>query len=264
MPDGRFEPRLVDQLRELGLWLKYYGDSIYGTRGGPFKANTWYGSTCKSNKVYVHVFKADTNNSLVLPPLDMKVVSSRLLTGGMLEVQQTDAAITLTVGRYDLQPLDTIAVLELDGSAEDIAPVEETNLTRGAKVSASSFRSDSEQFRPENTVDANRMTFWTTDASVTEGWLEYDLGQPLTFSRAILDEGDDGWIRHVQLQTKLDGEWKSIFEYRHGNPELWKQIPMELFSPEFRFAPVTVQVLRVKIITAIQSPVIREFRLYER
>ena len=57
MPDGRFEPRVVDQLRELGGWLGRYGDSIYGTRGGPFKPNAWYGSTCKGNNVYVHVFQ---------------------------------------------------------------------------------------------------------------------------------------------------------------------------------------------------------------
>ena len=264
MPDGRYEPRLTDQLRQLGLWLQQYGDSIYGTRGGPFRPNTWYGSTCKGTNIYVHILKTDTNSSLTLPPLPRKVVNARLLNGGTLQFQQTDAAITLKVGKYDLQPVDTITVLELDGSAEDITPLEETNLTRGAKVSASSFRIDSKEFRPENTVDQNQASFWTTDENVTAGWLEYDLGAPRPFSRAILDEGDDGWIRHVQIQIKVNGEWKNAFEYRHGNPELWKQIPMELFCPEFKFPQVTAQIVRVKIVSATQSPVVREFKLYER
>ena len=37
MPDGRFEPRQVERLKEIGRWLAQYGESIYGTRGGPFR-----------------------------------------------------------------------------------------------------------------------------------------------------------------------------------------------------------------------------------
>ncbi|MBI4326798.1 MAG: alpha-L-fucosidase [Chloroflexi bacterium] len=264
MPDGRFEPRLVDQLRQLGLWLDRYGASIYGTRGGPFKPNAWYGSTCKGNNVYVHVFKTDSNATFTLPPIDKKVLRYRLMNGGAIDVKQTDKGIEVTIGKYDIQPTDTIVVLELDGSAEEITPVEERILTTGASVSASNVRENKKEYRPELTVDGNRGTYWTTDEGVTEGWLEYDLGKPCTFSRAILDEGEDGWIRHVQIQIKVGNEWKTGFEYRHGNPELWKKIPMELFCPEFKFPPVTAQLVRVKIISAIQSPAVGEFKIYER
>ena len=264
MADGRFEPRLVDQLREWGVWLAHYGDSIYGTRGGPFKPNAWYGSTCKGNNVYVHVFKTDTNATLTLPPIDKKVLRCRLLNGGAVNVKQADTGITVTVGKYDIQPTDTIVVLELDGSAENMAPVEETNFTAGATVSASNVRENKKEYRPELTADGSPATYWTTDEGVTEGWLEYDLGKPCTFSRAILDEGDDGWIRHVMIQAKVGDEWKTAFEYRHGHPELWKTIPMELFCPEFKFPPATAQIVRIKIISATKSPVVREFKLYER
>ena len=264
MPDGRFEPRLVDQLRQLGLWLQCYGESIYGTRGGPFKPNTWYGSTCKGNNVYLHVFRTDTNNSLTLPALGKKVVKARLLNGGQVQAQQNDKAITLVFGKYDLQPVNTIAVLELDGSAEDIPPVEEAVLTAGAKVSASNTRQSKTEYDPKLTVDGNPATFWTTDPLVAEGWLEYDLGQVHTFSRAIIEEGNSGWIRHVQIQFKAGEEWKTAFQYKHGNPELWKMIPMELFCPEFKFSPVTAQFVRMNILSATQSPVVREFKLYVR
>lgn len=264
MPDGRFEPRLVDQLRQLGLWLQCYGESIYGTRGGPFKPNTWYGSTCKGNNVYLHVFRTDTNNSLTLPALGKKVVKARLLNGGQVQAQQNEKAITLVFGKYDLQPVNTIAVLELDGSAEDIPPVEEAVLTAGAKVSASNTRQSKTEYDPKLTVDGNPATFWTTDPLVAEGWLEYDLGQVHTFSRAIIEEGNSGWIRHVQIQFKAGEEWKTAFQYKHGNPELWKMIPMELFCPEFKFSPFTAQFVRMNILSATQSPVVREFKLYAR
>ncbi|MHC4962988.1 MAG: hypothetical protein ACYTGA_12825, partial [Planctomycetota bacterium] len=71
-------------------------------------------------------------------------------------------------------------------------------------------------------------------------------------------------IRHVQIQAKIDDEWKTVFEYRYGRPELWKKIPLELFCPEFRFEPVTAQIVRINIISAIDSPVVHEFTLYER
>ena len=35
MPDGRFEQRQIDRLAGIGDWLGRYGESIYGTRGGP-------------------------------------------------------------------------------------------------------------------------------------------------------------------------------------------------------------------------------------
>jgi len=36
MPTGEIEPRQVARLKEIGAWLARYGESIYGTRGGPF------------------------------------------------------------------------------------------------------------------------------------------------------------------------------------------------------------------------------------
>ena len=186
------------------------------------------------------------------------------MNGSAVDVKQTDEGIAVTIGKDETQPTGAIVVLELDGSAEEIVPVDERILTAGVRVSSSSAGENPNENGPEMTVDGNCTTYWTTDAGVTTGWLEYDLGKPCTFSRAILDEGEDGWIRHVQIQAEIDNEWKTVFEYRHGNPELWKNIPMELFCPEFRFDPVTAQFVRVSVMKATKSPVVYEFSLYER
>ena len=37
MPSGEIAPEQVGRLKEMGAWLAKYGESIYGTRGGPFK-----------------------------------------------------------------------------------------------------------------------------------------------------------------------------------------------------------------------------------
>ncbi|HPX42639.1 MAG TPA: alpha-L-fucosidase, partial [Candidatus Hydrogenedentes bacterium] len=55
MPDGRIEPRQVDRLAEMGAWLGQFGETIYGTRGGPYMPSAWGASTCKNSRVYLHV-----------------------------------------------------------------------------------------------------------------------------------------------------------------------------------------------------------------
>ncbi len=123
MPDGRIEPRQVEVLREVGSWLERNGESIYGTRGGPFKPTSSLVSTRKGNIIYVHVLQWD-NERLALPPLPKKIIKSRLLTGGMASVVQTDSGITLTVPQPDSRRIDTIVKLTLDGPADEISPLD--------------------------------------------------------------------------------------------------------------------------------------------
>ena len=52
MPDGRIEPSQVDRLKEMGKWMEKYGNTIYETRGGPFKPTDWGVSTRKGNKIF--------------------------------------------------------------------------------------------------------------------------------------------------------------------------------------------------------------------
>ncbi len=39
MPTGEIETRQVERLKEMGAWMKKYGETIYGTRGGPYTAD---------------------------------------------------------------------------------------------------------------------------------------------------------------------------------------------------------------------------------
>jgi len=123
MPDGRIEPRQVERLREIGRWMKQCGESIYGTRGGPFKPAKWGVSTCKDNKVYVHVLRWPADGTIALPAPGAKIVGHRLLTGEAAEVRQTGQGIAVSVPKESRRDLDTIVELELDGSAVDLRPL---------------------------------------------------------------------------------------------------------------------------------------------
>jgi alpha-L-fucosidase len=83
--DGIIPPVQAARLRELGDWLARYGESIYGTRGGPIEPledaeGTLYGATCRGNTVYLHVQRWPAAE-LTLPALPGRVVAARFLGG---------------------------------------------------------------------------------------------------------------------------------------------------------------------------------------
>src|SRR6185312_8913189 len=55
MPNGEIQQEFVDRLHAVGEWLSLYGDSIYGTRGGPIPPADWGVTTQKADKIFVHV-----------------------------------------------------------------------------------------------------------------------------------------------------------------------------------------------------------------
>lgn len=107
------------RLLEMGQWLGKYGDSIYGTRGGPYRNGAWGGATYRGNTVYLHVFKWD-GDQLRLPPLKSKILKCQLAgkaPGGEVKCSQTGDAITFIVPVGKQDPVDTIVKLQLDGPA---------------------------------------------------------------------------------------------------------------------------------------------------
>jgi hypothetical protein len=52
--------------------------------------------------------------TVTLPPIDEKIVSSRALTGGDVKVEQTDKEIRVTMAGKDHDPFDTVIELKLD------------------------------------------------------------------------------------------------------------------------------------------------------
>jgi len=116
MPDGRIEPRQVEVLQGLGAWLKKYGTSIYGTRGGPFKATPSLVSTRKDKTIFVHVLRWESD-TIRLPAIQGKIVSAKVLTGGKADVRQQADGISIRVDPEHWQEIDTIIALRLNGPA---------------------------------------------------------------------------------------------------------------------------------------------------
>jgi alpha-L-fucosidase len=78
MPNGEIQPEFVQRLGEIGNWTSQYGESIYGTRGGPIPPGSWGVTTQRGNTVYLHLLDWNSG-SIALPDLHRKVVSARRL-----------------------------------------------------------------------------------------------------------------------------------------------------------------------------------------
>jgi alpha-L-fucosidase len=96
----------------MGLWLRQYGESIYATRGGPFKPGPWGVATHNEKYIYLHILDWPTD-TLLLPPLPQPIISSDVLTGGQAVVEQRETGITVTVPALDRHPIDTIVRLAI-------------------------------------------------------------------------------------------------------------------------------------------------------
>ena len=119
MPDGRIEPRQAKRLREIGAWVKKYGESIYDTRGGPFLPGTWGASTYRGNTVYLHLLDKETTEAY-LPRINKKIVSYKVLTGGHAKIETLKDEIKVSVTPDDPTEPDTIVEVKLDGPASEV------------------------------------------------------------------------------------------------------------------------------------------------
>jgi len=113
MPDGRIQPEFVKTLKEMGSWIDKYGETIYGTRGGPVSPKTWGVTTYKDNKIYVHVLNAEDNN-LLIPDFGKKIKSIKVFnTDAKLKYKQDAFGIAIALPEEILDETDTILVIEI-------------------------------------------------------------------------------------------------------------------------------------------------------
>lgn len=111
-PDGTIQPEFVERLRQMGEWLAQYGDSIYGTRGGPIAPHPWGVTTRKGSKVYVHILDWP-DPVLLLPSLSDQVVAAYSLNSHTkVDTLKNEYGILVKLPRRAANDYDTVIVLE--------------------------------------------------------------------------------------------------------------------------------------------------------
>ena len=114
MPNGEIQPEFVERLAEIGNWTKQYGQSIYGTRGGPLPAGPWGVTTQRGSTIYVHVL--DCNQPLLaLGGIPRSVRSAKLLRdGSSVEASVVKGGLVLKLPEAQPEEVDRVIELELE------------------------------------------------------------------------------------------------------------------------------------------------------
>ncbi|MDO4949166.1 MAG: alpha-L-fucosidase [Bacteroidales bacterium] len=95
-PNGELPALGLQRLHEVGQWMKKYGDTIYGTRGGDLKPQEWGVTTRKGNQLYVHVLNQP--GTTLSFPLKCKVKAAKLfIDGTSVPFKQKNGTLTLTL-----------------------------------------------------------------------------------------------------------------------------------------------------------------------
>jgi alpha-L-fucosidase len=128
---GDFDSAEMATLRQVGQWLTRNGASIYGTRGGPWKAHPWGGSSYRGATAYVHAQAISGERVEMEMPKAKRIRSVRLLncaangagSDGSLDYTIKDGMLAIHVPAALQDKLDTIVEIQFYQDLADVAPI---------------------------------------------------------------------------------------------------------------------------------------------
>ena len=112
MANGEIQQEFTDTLALVGKWVKQYGASVYGTRGGPLGPQTWGVTTQDAKHIYVHLFRQRNQSGLFIPGnfKAKKVSLMGTLTNLPFSVRQN--GILIETGGLSVTGPDTIIAID--------------------------------------------------------------------------------------------------------------------------------------------------------
>lgn len=123
-PDGTFPEQAIERLNEIGKWMDVNGESIWKTQASPFGLLSWGRCTKKEESgkttLYFSVFDWPTDGKLLVPGLDNKVVSAKLLANGeKIETTGTKEGLVLSVPEKAADAIASVIKVEVKGNVVD-------------------------------------------------------------------------------------------------------------------------------------------------
>lgn len=112
-PDGCLPQVAVERLKEMGEWIKTYGETIYGTRGGCVAPHPWGVTTQKGDRLFVHIL--DLQDKALFLPLEGQKVKRAMdfASRQALKFKRVDGGIVLQLDEVPTE-VDKVVELQLD------------------------------------------------------------------------------------------------------------------------------------------------------
>ncbi len=114
MPNGKIQPEFIKTLGEVGEWTELYGETIYGTRGGPISPQVWGVTTRKEDKIFVHILNWQDRHFL-LPPIEQEIKSIKsFISGSNISFEETNYGTTFLLPEEDRELVDIILEITVE------------------------------------------------------------------------------------------------------------------------------------------------------
>ena len=112
-PDGSIAENEAQRMKEVGAWVRKYGESIYATHGGIWKPTKKYAACFKGNTEYLHNLKGMPITYLSLPLKNNTFKSFTCLTGEKVKAKVKNGKLHILVIGRKLNTPDTIIKIKL-------------------------------------------------------------------------------------------------------------------------------------------------------
>ena len=163
--EGEIPQASIDRLHEIGKWMDVNGDSIYGTTASPCRIPNWGRITSKPNRLYLHVFDWPADGKLVVPVEVAGTGKCFALADASKQVtaKATDQGIVVQLAGEALDALDTVVVLEIEGTPAEIVERIKPAADGTLELAAAKAAVDG-QAQLEHGPDNPNIGYWTNQA----------------------------------------------------------------------------------------------------
>ncbi len=240
--DGEIDPFHAQRLREMGEWMRLNGDTIYGTRGGPWQTARWGGATTRGNKIWLHVLDWE-GDRLNLPPFGQEITAVKLRRSGaqgtstLMDAvdwkQLESGALTLKLEERFQDDIDTILELTVVEAVNQLADPGGAMPTFLMENGGGEWISKSASFRASSTSQwdrkkdhglllnpaANNPEYTFHTEHEVQPWVEVDLGSVHRIVGAEIENrpGYQSRSNGLSMSVSCDGKnWQQIWKAKRS------------------------------------------------
>ncbi len=256
-PQGTLDADELAIMGEFADWMALYGDSVYGTRGGPFKPKDAFSSTCKGDRIYLFLTQPMAGGELHLPSIPNTVLSVNARMGGTAGFTQDVDGITVMLPDWPVGESAMLIEMQIDGLATAIDPLDvpDNSLSLGMPATASSTWFNQAAYLPGQATDGDAGTRWSAANGDTNGWLEVDLGEAYSISQVYIKEFSSRIASfELQVRAATSESWTVV----HAGTVIGEEPGLTV-----DFEPVTARYVHLNILGVSGVPSVYEFKVFE-
>jgi hypothetical protein len=224
----------------MGQWLSKYGESIYRTRGGPYKPGHWGVSTRRDNEIFLHITQDWPGGELTLPALPAKIKKWVVLTGGEAQLSQSGEGLNIRMDKGDIDPFNTIIKISIDSDSMALDPIDTLvghSLTTDAIVTASSSSTTTNAKGAADTI----VNYHFESGKLTKHFGEESRDKKHTIKSFLnIERSPEEVARIKKLVRNHRGHFWRYWEPKKGDQQPWVSLS---FGREVEFQRVNINEL---------------------